>query len=147
VNGRSDDETSSSGAAALLELLQAMRRHTGTGADQIRSLSFDEETVRLWRRDAAGDPVLHAEFAWDAVMRICFKDNGPLASDHLYVRTRERRAALVVPLEAVGGGDFWRQLPARGLFPAWLHEKATLSMDGRFYCWPPLGRGAWTEAG
>lgn len=129
----------------LLELVQAMRRQLDHGAEDVQGLSFDDETVSLWGRDAAGVSVVRVAFAWASVTRVCFKDNGPLASDHLYVFTREHGSALVVPLEADGGGDFWRQLPARGLFPAWLHERATLSMDGRLYCWPPVGRGGGTR--
>lgn len=130
---------------ALLELLRAMRRHLD-GADEVIRLRFDDETVSLWARDATGGLVLRAAFAWASVTRVCFKDNGPLISDHLYVFTRERGSVLVVPLEAEGGGEFWRQLPARGLFPAWLHERATLSMDGRLYCWPRAGCRRGTRA-
>jgi hypothetical protein len=123
---------------SMPELLQAMRRHLDRGIDHHHAgVSFDEHTVRLWKRSPGGERVPRATFAWSSVRRICFKDSGPFASDLLYVFTRNPDSALVVPLEVDGGGEFWRQLPARGLFPSWLHERATLSTDGGFYCWPP----------
>lgn len=124
----------------LLEIVRAMRRGLDpNGRHDVVRVIFDDDGASLWGRDASGPLMQRASFAWNAVTRVCFKDNGPAASDLLYVFTRERTQALVVPLEASGGGDFWRQLPGRGLFPASLHERATLSMDGRYYCWPPLG--------
>jgi hypothetical protein len=126
----------------LLEALQDLRRRLDRGVDERLCVRFDERSVRLWRRVPGGGRVLRAAFAWGDVSRVCFKDNGPLASDLLFVSTRRSRGAVIVPLEADGGGALWRQLPARGLFPAWLHERATLSMDGGFHCWPPApGRG------
>lgn len=133
------------GGAALdlestVELMKAMRRHLDRGVGDGAAVTFDEHTVRLWKRSSTGERIARAEFAWNSVFRICFKDSGPLASDLLYVVTRDPASTLVVPLEMDGGGAFWRQLPARGLFPAWLHEQATLSTDGSLYCWPPLAR-------
>lgn len=119
-----------------------MRRHLDLGIGHGAGVSFDEHTVRLWKRSPAGERVTRATFAWRSVFRICFKDSGPLTSDLIYVVTREPGSTLVVPLEVDGGGEFWRHLPARGLFPVWLHEQATLSTDGGLYCWPPLARQA-----
>ena len=124
----------------LLEIIRAMRRRFDDGehSDVLR-LTFDDYGVCLWGDNTAEEPILRATFAWESVTRICFKDNGPSFTDLLYVFTRERTQALIVPLETMGGGEFWRQLRARGLFPPRLHERATRSMDGRYYCWPPLG--------
>ncbi len=123
-----------------LEIVRAMRRRVDSnGGYHVVMITCDDTGAVLWRRDAAGDMQRQASFAWSAVTRVCFKDNGPASSDLLYVFTRDSAQAWLVPLEASGGGDFWRELPARGLFPASLHERATLAMDGRYYCWPPLG--------
>jgi hypothetical protein len=125
----------------LLDAVRKMRRDLGLEISQhvlCMHVGLDDERVRLYREDAAGRRVLQAQFAWTAIRRVCFKDNGPMASDMVYVIAGDR--TLVIPLEADGGGDFWRQLRVRGVVPPEMHEQATLSMDGRFYCWPPLGR-------
>lgn len=141
MNAPAEGADGESGVEPLLEALQDLRRRLDRGVDERLSVRFDERSVRLWRRVRGGARVLQAAFAWSDVSRVCFKDNGPLASDLLLVSTRHPRGAVIVPLEADGGGALWRQLPARGLFPAWLHERATLSMDGGFHCWPPVPGG------
>jgi hypothetical protein len=103
-------------------------------------VSFDAEHVWIRRRESKGRYDVRVRFAWASVRRVCFKDNGPMASDEMYVFISDRPRALTIPLEADGGGAFWRELRTRGVFPAELHEQATLSTDGRLYCWPPLGR-------
>jgi len=128
----------------LLEAIRAMRRDLGVDASHhalYSQVSYDDESVSLHGMDADGSLVMQARFAWTAISRVCFKDNGPMASDVVYVITTDKERTLAIPLEAVGGGEFWRQLRTRGVFPAELHERATLSMDGRLYCWPPLTEG------
>jgi hypothetical protein len=126
----------------LLDALRAMRRDLGLEIAfhaLYTQVDFDDERVSLHSRNAGSAQALRVQFAWAAIRRVCFKDNGPMASDVLYVMTADGRT-FAIPLEAVGGGDFWRQLRTREVFPAALHERATLSMDGRFYCWPPAAR-------
>ena len=121
----------------LLDAIRRMRRDLGLQISRhvlCMHVGFDDERVRLYRA-AAGRRELDAQFPWAAIRRVCFKDNGPMASDMVYVIADDR--TFVIPLEADGGGDFWRQLRVRGVVPPGLHEQATLSMDGRFYCWPP----------
>jgi len=133
----------------FLDALRAMTRDLeGNASPRIlrTHVSFDDQCVSLHNRNARGVPVLQVQFAWASIRRVCFKDNGPMASDVLYVVTASGDRTLVIPLEAAGGGEFWRQLRARGLFPPELHERATLSMDGRFYCWPPLAGNGLQDA-
>ena len=128
----------------LLEALRAMRRDLGVDASHHilhSQISYDDQGVSLHGKGVDGTFVQQARFAWTAISRVCFKDNGPMASDVVYVITTDKERTLAIPLEAVGGGEFWRQLRTRGVFPAELHERATLSMDGRLYCWPPLTEG------
>jgi len=128
----------------LLEAIRAMRRDLGVDASHqvvYSQVSYDDESVSLHGMGADGSLLMQARFAWTAISRVCFKDNGPMASDVVYVITTDKERTLAIPLEAVGGGEFWRQLRTRGVFPAELHERATLSMDGRLYCWPPLTEG------
>jgi hypothetical protein len=128
----------------LLETLRAMRRDLGVDASHhipYSQVSYDDVGVSLHGKDAGGSVVSGARFAWTAISRVCFKDNGPMASDVVYVITTDNERTLAIPLEVAGGGEFWRQLRVRGVFPAELHERATLSMDGRLYCWPPLTKG------
>jgi hypothetical protein len=129
----------------LLDALRAMRRDLGLEASlhaPYTQIEFDDECVSLHGRNVSGIQAPRVQFAWTAIRRVCFKDNGPMASDVLYVMTADSDRTFAIPLEAVGGGDFWRQLRTRGVFPAALHEQATLAMDGRFYCWPPAARDA-----
>ncbi|HEX2082563.1 MAG TPA: hypothetical protein VHF86_03650 [Xanthomonadaceae bacterium] len=123
----------------MIEMIRAMRRLDPDGRHAAVRVTFDDDGATLWGPDPSGEMTQRARFAWAAVTRVCFKDNGPAAADLLFVFTRDRSRALVVSLEAEGGGEFWRELPSRGLFPAALHERATLAMDGRFYCWPSMG--------
>jgi hypothetical protein len=123
----------------LLKLMRAMRRRFDQdGRTDVLHVAFDDNAVCLWGCDRSGTPILLASIAWRLVKRVCFKDNGPAASDMIYLFARDPVQVLIVPLEATGGQDFWRHLRVRGLFPARLHERATLSMDGGYYCWPPL---------
>ena len=93
-------------------------------------------------RTEDGAEALLLQFTWPKILRICFKDNGPMASDVVYVMTTDSEHVLAIQLEADGGGDFWRALPQYGVFPPGLHERATCSMDGGLYCWPALVRTA-----
>ena len=121
----------------MIDMIRAMRRLDPSGRHVAVRVAFDDEGASVWGPGPSGEMAQRARFAWSAVIRVCFKDNGPGAADLVYVFTRGRNRALVLSLEAAGGGEFWRELPQRGLFPAALHERATLAMDGRFYCWPP----------
>jgi hypothetical protein len=128
------------GVDRWLDIVRAMRcRVEPRGGGDAMAITCDDVGVVVWYREAAGDMRPRGGFAWSTVTRICFKDNGPASSDVLYVFTQCNPRAWRVPLEAAGAGELWRQLPARGLFPPSLHERATLAMDGRCYCWPPLG--------
>jgi len=93
---------------------------------------------RLWKDRPGLGTTLLAAVTWEAVTQICFKDNGPMRSDMIYVCMSDRPGILAIPLEIPGGGVLWRQFRTRGLIPASLHEQATLATDGALYCWPPL---------
>lgn len=131
----------------MIDLIHAMRRLEPGGRHIAVRVSFNDEGVSVWGPDPSGEMRERASFAWSAVVRVCFKDNGPVAADLIYVFTRDRNRALVLSLEAEGGGEFWRELSRRGLFPPRLHERATLAMDGRYYCWPPMGLKALEDPG
>jgi hypothetical protein len=122
----------------LLQIIRRMRdlldEDPGRRTLQV---SYDLHHIWLRRRDEDGYD-MSVRFAWSSIRRVCFKDCGPMASDMLYVFTGARGKALTIPLEAQGGGAFWRELRTRSLFPPALHEEATLSTNGRLYCWPAL---------
>ncbi|HEX3896886.1 MAG TPA: hypothetical protein VHW73_11805 [Rudaea sp.] len=124
----------------LLEIIRGFqsRTHADLPCKRIR-VAFDETTICVdeWRHDER--PAVTTRFAWESIRRICFKDNGPMASDVIYLFVAGYVQALAIPLESDGGGLLWRELRARGIFPRTLHEQATLSTDGRLYCWPPVG--------
>jgi hypothetical protein len=124
----------------LLEIIRGFqsRIHADLPCKRIR-VAFDETTV--WVDECRQDecPAVTTRFAWEHIRRICFKDNGPMASDVIYLFVVGHVQTLTIPLESDGGGLLWRELRARGIFPRTLHEQATLSTDGRLYCWPPVG--------
>ena len=75
-------------------------------------------------------------FEWATVIRVCFKGEGLLASDGIYVFTSTRPESHVIPTEASGGEDFWNEILSRGLFDAELAITAATTPEGLF-CWPP----------
>lgn len=77
-----------------------------------------------------------ASFEWSSVQRVCFKGEGPLASDGIYVFTSKRPESYVIPTEARGGADLWSEILRRGLFDFDLAARAASAVEGLF-CWPP----------
>jgi hypothetical protein len=71
-----------------------------------------------------------------SVIRVCFKTEGPLASDGIYVFTSERPESYAILTEASGGTEFWSEILRRGLFDGNLAIQAASSNEG-FFCWPP----------
>jgi len=98
----------------------------------------DEECICVHNIKADGHAPVTTRCAWESILRVCFKDNGPMASDLIYLFVAGNTRPLAIPLESDGAGILWRELRARGIFPKTLHERATLSTDGRLYCWPPV---------
>ena len=98
-------------------------------------VEFDESLV-VMRATPPAKQSWDQSFPWSSVTRVCFKDEGPFASDGIYVFTSLRPESFVVPIEANGGDAFFQALVARGLFPEDLAGKAITSTDGGLYCWP-----------
>ena len=84
-----------------------------------------------------GSDPWRASFKWSSVTRVCFKAEGPLASDGIYVFTSERPESYAIPTEASGGAGFWEEILKRGLFDPELAITAAQSTEG-LYCWPPV---------
>ena len=104
--------------------------------DQWFHVTWSEAEVRL---DVAppGSAAWTASFRWDSITRVCFRAEGPFASDGLYVFTSERPESYAIPTDADGGPGLWEEILERGLFDAELAIEAAQSTDGLF-CWPPL---------
>jgi hypothetical protein len=102
--------------------------------DQWYKVTWDDAAVRL---DAAppGRAPWKASFAWSSVTRVCFKAEGPLASDGIYIFTSARPESFPIPMEASGGAALWDEILRRGLFDAELAIKAAAAPEGLF-CWP-----------
>lgn len=98
-------------------------------------VTFDETTVRMHATPPSG-PAWSQEFAWDSVVRICFKAEDMLISDGIYVFTTQRKESYVIPTEASGGSELWGEIVRRGLFDTELAIEAAKSLGGLF-CWPP----------
>jgi len=124
----------------LLDLIRHLRVRAQTGAPGCAiTVLFDDGLVWVRRRDF--DVVgMQVRFSWESIRRVCFKDNGPFASDLIHVFVAGHAKAITIPLEAEGGGEFWRALRDRKILPGDFHERATLATDGGLYCWPPLVR-------
>ena len=106
--------------------------------DQWFFASFDEQAVRL-RAEPPGEQPWSQEFAWNTIIRICFKAEDMCVSDGIYVFTSQRPESYVIPTEASGGDELWKEILRRGLFDSQLAIDAVLSMGGIF-CWPPEER-------
>jgi hypothetical protein len=98
-------------------------------------VSFDDERVYVHAEPSGREP-WDQEFPWSSVERICFEAADLFASDTIYVFTSQRPESYVIPVEAVGGIEFWGEILHRGLFDAELAIEAARS-DGALYVWPP----------
>ncbi|HEU4670724.1 MAG TPA: hypothetical protein VFR91_08440 [Dyella sp.] len=129
----------------VLLIRGAWRRATGRNVGLARRLrldswfhvTFDDVHVHL-DVHPPGRPAWQDAFGWDAIVRVCFRDEGPYASDGLYIFTTLRPESFVIPTEADGGEAFFVALFERGYFPAEVFRKAVASTDGGLYCWPAL---------
>jgi hypothetical protein len=99
-------------------------------------VTFDDDGVTLEATPPGREP-WRQSFAWSSVVRVCFKPES-LASDGIFVFTRERPESYVIPVEASGGGLFFDELITRGLFGAEMAIEAASATEGIF-CWPPQG--------
>jgi hypothetical protein len=128
------------------------RAHTNTDSKLVRRLAhllassrasssrmrksavvFDGDHITLNAVSMRG-AVTARRIRWNAIRFICFKDNGPGASDLIYLSTGPVEI-FAIPIECDGGRELWRALRDRGAFPALLHDAATMSMGGGIYCW------------
>jgi hypothetical protein len=100
------------------------------------TVEFDDTTIRM-SADPPGSEAWTQELRWDVIKRICFKAEGFLASDGIYIFTSERPESYVIPVEATGGQELWGKIISRGLFDADLAIQAATSEEGLF-CWPPI---------
>jgi hypothetical protein len=97
-------------------------------------VTFDEKAVYI-RAEPDGKAAWSQDFAWDTVIRVCFKAEDMLVSDGIYVFTIKRPESYVIPTEAHGGGELWSEILRRKLFDAALAIEAAQSTGG-LYCWP-----------
>jgi hypothetical protein len=75
-------------------------------------------------------------FRWEDIIRVVYQAEGPYLSDGIYVFTSQRAESYVIPVEADGGPEFWKQLIKLGHFDADLAKKVAGSTEGIFE-WPP----------
>ena len=130
--------------AALVKMLLSCWTKVGLGPRRVSSLlkvDWDENSVRVRVLDRL-PPFWNQDFLRRDVMRVCFKDEGLLSSDLLFVEVRGREKPICVLAEADGGSEFFGQLVARGLFPQDMFEKAVASSSGEMLCWPPKRGGS-----
>ena len=104
--------------------------------DEYFAVEFDDEVVRIDVSPPEGQ-ARHQEFRWADIERVCFKAEGPILSDGIYVFTGTRPESYVIPVDARGGNAFWAEVIERRLFDANLAIEAASALEGLF-CWPPL---------
>jgi hypothetical protein len=97
-------------------------------------VTFNDEGVHM-QAEPPGKPAWSQEFAWNTVVRVCFKAEGMFVSDAIYLFTTDRPESYVIPTEAHGGGELWSEVLRRKLFDATLAIEAASSTGG-LYCWP-----------
>jgi hypothetical protein len=97
-------------------------------------VTFDDHGVTV-RADPPGREGWSQSFAWDKVIRVCFKAEDLYASDGIYVFTSERPESYAIPTEARGGSELWGEILRRELFDAKLAIEAAGASEGLF-CWP-----------
>ena len=100
------------------------------------SIDSDDHQVTISANPPGGEVWTHA-FAWESVIRVCFKAGGPFDQDELYVFTAVRPESFVIPMEASGAPSFLDELMTRGLFPAEQSIQAAMMEEGEILCWPP----------
>ena len=135
-------------ACGVLLIRGAWRLASGRSVGLARGLrlnswfhvTFDDTHVHL-DVHPPGRPAWRDAFPWSAIVRVCFKDEGPYASDGLYIFTTLRPESFVIPTEADGGDALFVALFGRGYFPDEVFRQAISSTDGGFYCWPALEEG------
>ena len=99
------------------------------------TVAFDDQRVTMAARPPGRAP-WEQSFLWSEVERVCFKSEGALASDGIYIFTTQRPESFVVPTEAKGGLEFWFRVVERGLFPSEMAIKAASLPEGEMVCWP-----------
>lgn len=133
--------TAVSGVALLgLAIVSLRLRRAETPTVPLRdwyAVTFDDECVTMTAKPPGRDP-WEQSFRWSEVERVCFKSEGALASDGVYIFATQRSESFVVPTEAKGGTDFWAKILERGLFPADLATKAATLSGGEILCWPGI---------
>lgn len=104
--------------------------------DELLAVEFDEDEVRVRVLERL-EPAWNQTFRWSEVRRVCFKDEGLMSSDNVFVVVQGREKPIVVPTEAKGGSVFFGALCERGLFPEHIWRKAIGDTSGGTHCWPP----------
>lgn len=103
-------------------------------------VTFDESRIYI-SAEPPGRDSWSQDFPWASIERICFKAEGPYASDGIYLFTSERPESYVIPTEADGGTKLWEEVLRRGLFDSELAIEAASSVAGMF-TWPPESSGS-----
>jgi hypothetical protein len=101
------------------------------------AVTFDDECVTMTAKPPGRDS-WEQSFRWSEVERVCFKSEGALASDGIYIFTTQRPESFVVPTEAKGGVEFWSEILERRLFSSDLAIKAATLTGGEILCWPAI---------
>lgn len=122
---------------AGLGYLTYRRRRPVLSLDKWFLVRFDDERVTLSARPPDGPP-WEQSFKWSEVTRVCYKAEGALASDGVYVFTTQRPESFVIPVEAAGGAECWAEIVRRGLFPSSLAIKVASSSEEQLKCWPAI---------
>ncbi|WP_268151235.1 hypothetical protein [Pelomonas aquatica] len=100
------------------------------------AIEFDDVGARVIVLDRL-EPDWNQAFAWQDVLRVCFKDAGLYRSDVLFITVVGRSKPVVVLMEARGAPVLIGELAKRNLFPEKVWRRAFGDTSGGTHCWPP----------
>jgi hypothetical protein len=97
---------------------------------------YDEKRIHIQAEPIGRKPWIQ-ELNWDSIDRIVFKAEDFDLSDAIYIFTSSRPESYIIPTEADGGAELWKEIIRRGLFDPELAIEAASSTGGT-YIWPPI---------
>ena len=119
-------------------ILTRLREAFSTGSGgwwQQFTVIFDDDGFIVKEHTRRSGEIKHSA-QWPAISAVCFQDDG-LGSDEFRIYT-DSQDPILVPVEAHGGNNFWKELVKRDLFPEELSAKAVRSTSsGNVFWWPP----------
>jgi hypothetical protein len=104
-----------------------------TALDEWFLVRFDNAFITL-EVSLPNLPAWTAQIEWKHINRVCFKSGDLYNADEIYIFTDERLESYLIPTEANGGSDLWREILERKLFGTETAIEAATSANKLFCC-------------